>query len=101
VQEEWPCPSLLDRIARLIDGCEAAMALPGGPGTLAEIALTWNLLLTGSITPKPLILIGPGWQSTFKMFIMTFDEYIPLSQRAWLSFAEDEEVAVNELAQRG
>lgn len=101
VLEEWRCRNLHDRIARLIDGCEAALALPGGPGTLAEIALTWNLLLTGSIAPKPLILIGPGWQSTFKMFIMTFDEYIPLSQRAWLSFAEDEQIAVDELVKSG
>jgi predicted Rossmann-fold nucleotide-binding protein len=79
----------------------AALALPGGPGTLTEIALTWNLLLTDSIAPKPLILIGPGWQNTFKILFQSFDEYIPLSQRKWLSFAEDETAAVNELANRG
>jgi len=100
VQEEWCCPNLLDRLARLINSCEAALALPGGPGTLTEIALTWNLLLTESIISKPLILIGPGWQNTFHTFIQAFDAYIPLSQRQWLSFAEDEEIAVQELAKR-
>ena len=25
--------------------CDAAIALPGGPGTLTEIALTWNLMI--------------------------------------------------------
>jgi hypothetical protein len=101
VQEEWSCPTLLARLERLIDGCEAALALPGGPGTLTEIALTWNLLLTKSITPRPLILIGPGWQNTFDAFIQAFEKYIPLSQRQWLSFAKDEETAVQELAGRG
>lgn len=76
------------------------MALPGGPGTLTEVALTWNLLLTESITPRPLILIGPGWQNTFHTFIQAFDEYIPINQRQWLSYAEDEEIAVHELAKR-
>ena len=100
VQEEWRCSTLQERLERLIDGCEAALALPGGPGTLTEIALTWNLLLTQSITPRPLILIGPGWQNTFDAFIQAFEKYIPLSQRQWLSFAKDEETAVQELAGR-
>jgi uncharacterized protein (TIGR00725 family) len=101
VQEEWRCPTLQARLARLIDSCDAALALPGGPGTLTEIALTWNLLLTESIGPKPLILIGPGWQNTFETFINAFDAYIPLTQRKWLSFAENEEMAVLELTKRG
>ncbi len=101
VQEEWRCATLQDRLARLIDSCEAAMALPGGPGTLTEIALTWNLLLTDSIAPKPLILIGPGWRTTFDTFLQAFNEYIPLSQRKWLSFAENEDIAVDQLAGRG
>jgi predicted Rossmann-fold nucleotide-binding protein len=100
VQEEWRCLTLRDRLARLIDGCEAALALPGGPGTLTEIALTWNLLLTESISSRPLILIGPAWQATFEAFFRTFNEYVPLSQRQWLSFTEDEEAAVKELEKR-
>jgi uncharacterized protein (TIGR00725 family) len=98
VNEEWRCSTLLARLERLIDGCEAALALPGGPGTLTEVALTWNLLLTDAIPAKPLILIGPGWQKTFVTLIQAFDEYIPLSQRKWLSFAGDEEMAVKILA---
>jgi uncharacterized protein (TIGR00725 family) len=100
VHEEWRCSTLYARLERLIDGCDAALALPGGPGTLTEIALTWNLLLTASITPRRLILIGAGWQNTFETFIMAFDAYIPLSQRQWLSFAADEETAMKELANR-
>jgi uncharacterized protein (TIGR00725 family) len=97
VQEEWRCTTLRDRLGRLIDGCEAALALPGGPGTLTEIALTWNLLLTEAISPKPLILIGSGWQITFEAFLRAFDPYVPDSQRKWLIFVDDVEMAVKEL----
>lgn len=97
VQEEWRCLTLRDRLARLIDNCEAALALPGGPGTLTEIALTWNLLLTDSIPPRPLILIGPGWQAIFEAFWQAMGEYVPPNQRRWLSFAQDVDAAVNAL----
>ena len=94
VKEEWRCATLRDRLSRLIDGCEAALALPGGPGTLTEIALTWNLLLTDAIPPRPLILIGPGWRATFEAFWGALGEFVPPSQRQWLSFAADIEEAV-------
>jgi uncharacterized protein (TIGR00725 family) len=97
VQEEWRCATLRDRLSRLIDGCEAALALPGGPGTLTEIALTWNLLLTDAIPPRPLILIGPGWQTTFEAFWGALGEYVPPNQRRWLSFAADIDSAVQVL----
>ncbi len=97
VHEEWRCATLNERLTRLIDGCQAALALPGGPGTLTEIALTWNLLLTDSITPRPLILIGSGWQAIFEVFWQEMGEYVPPNQRRWLSFAQDEESAVSAL----
>ena len=39
VKEERRKKSLIDRIQALIEGCDAAIALPGGTGTLAEISL--------------------------------------------------------------
>ncbi len=97
VQEERRFPTLLGRMAHLIENCEAALALPGGPGTLAELSLRWSLLLTRSIPACPLILIGPGWQETFQQIYRSFDSYIPSRQREWLSFAADVEAAVKQL----
>lgn len=95
--EEWRCKTLHERLDRLIRGCDAAIALPGGPGTLTEIALMWNLLLTNSIPPKPLILISQGWKEVFSVFYRELGVYIPEHQRRWLSFVPNYETAMAEL----
>jgi hypothetical protein len=100
VQEERRFTTLRERLYALIDGCQAAIALPGGPGTLAEIAVMWNHLLTEAIAPRPLILVGPGWQATFDQFFRAFDPYIPEKQRGWISFAEEIEGAARQLFER-
>lgn len=94
IKEELRRETLHERLLTLINSCQAAMALPGGPGTLTEIALTWNLLLTASIAPRPLVLIGAGWQATWQSFYQALGDYVPESQRAWLSFAPDVQAAV-------
>lgn len=97
VQEERRYPTLRQRLYALIEGCDAALALPGGPGTLAEVAMMWNHLLTDAISPRPLILIGLGWKTTMEQLFQTFDSYIPENQRSWLAFVSDGEMAVEYL----
>jgi len=100
VQEERRFPTLIQRLIALIDICDAAIALPGGPGTLAEVSTMWSQLLTGVITPRPLILIGMGWSQTFETFYSNFDPYIPSEQRQWIVFAENIKNAVNLLKEK-
>jgi hypothetical protein len=57
----------------------------------------WSHLLTEAIPPRPLILIGPGWQATFDQFYQSLGGYVPETQRRWLSFAPDVEAAVQKL----
>jgi len=97
VKEERRRKSLLERLQVLVEGCDAAIALPGGAGTLTEIALTWNLMIVESRRRSPLILVGRGWQSTFDQFFKEFDIYIPASQRELVQFAEDVKTAVDAL----
>ena len=73
------------------------MALPGGPGTLTEIALTWNLMIVGGVTRRPLILIGKSWHSVWDEFIADLGEYIPAQQRELVLFAADPAAAVHAL----
>jgi len=100
VKEELRCITLQERLNALIDGCEAAIALPGGAGTLAEVALTWNLMLIDPDLQKPLILVGPGWRSVFDEFFRSFGAYMPGRQRELLLFAPDVQTAVKLLENR-
>ena len=94
VQEEIRFPSLRQRLNALIDHCDAAIALPGGVGTLAEVAVMWSNLQTGVIAPRQLILVGPGWQSVIDQFVIVFGRYVLPEHRQRLSFAPDVESAV-------
>ncbi len=100
VVEEIRKKTLLERLHALIRESDAALALPGGPGTLAEISVMWNLMIVESLHRRPLILIGDGWQSVFDQFTQRFDAYIPARQREILSFAEDVQTAVKILESR-
>jgi uncharacterized protein (TIGR00730 family) len=97
VQEEQRFETLRQRLYVLVNDCDAALALPGGPGTLTEVAVMWNQLITGALPPRPLILIGAGWQHTFTQFFQAQHKYIPDDQRLWLSFANDVKTAVDML----
>jgi len=89
VKEVIRCETLLQRLGVLITTSEAAIVMPGGPGTLTEAALTWNLLLTEAISSRPLVLVGSGWKNVMGVLIREFDGFIPIEQRNWLSYAED------------
>ncbi|HBG74358.1 MAG: hypothetical protein A2X25_13645 [Chloroflexi bacterium GWB2_49_20] len=97
VQEERCFLSLQDRLHELIYTCDAALALPGGPGTLTEIALTWNLITIQAIPEIPLILIGEEWPMVINSMFIAFNEYIPMSQRKFLRFAKDIETVCSML----
>lgn len=101
IDEEWRYPTLRQRLFALIEGCEAAIALPGGIGTLAEVAEMWSHLQTGTISPRFLILVGTGWRVTFETLFKSLGEYIPESYRAYLNFAADAKAAVDMLNNRG
>jgi uncharacterized protein (TIGR00730 family) len=89
VMEERRYPALRERMYALIDNCDAALVLPGGIGTLAELAAMWSQLQTGASTPRPLILIGDGWQTTLNIFYQTLGAYIHEKDLQWLYFVPD------------
>ncbi len=100
VKEEIKRETLVERLHTLIHESDAALALPGGPGTLTEIALTWNLMIVESLHRRPLILVGRGWQSTLDQFFREFDSYMTAQQREILLFAQDVHNAVEILESR-
>ncbi|HVM70687.1 MAG TPA: LOG family protein [Anaerolineales bacterium] len=87
VKEERRFATLQERLNELIRACDAAIALPGGPGTLTEIALTWNLMIVDSLPRKPLIVVGEGWKKTLSVFLQEFAGYTYGEQEKMIIFA--------------
>ena len=100
VQEEIRRQTLKERLFALIEECDAAIALPGGAGTLAEIALMWNQMQIQAIPVKPLALVGSGWRLTFETLLSQQEMYFAPVYRELLGFAEDIDRAY-QLATRG
>lgn len=97
IQEELRFATLRERLYALIDNCDVALVLPGGIGTLAELAVMWSLMQTQVIKPRPLIFIGPEWQMVMDQFLDQFDEYVPEIYRPLITFAPDVQAAFNVL----
>ena len=54
--------TLVDRLAILIDRASAYVVLPGGVGTLIELALAWEHLRRDLVTPRPLVVWEEPWR---------------------------------------
>jgi uncharacterized protein (TIGR00730 family) len=97
VKEEKRKKTLFERLQVLIEDCDAAIALPGGPGTLTEISLMWNLMIIQALHRRPLILVGDGWQSVFDQVFTKLGTYTSPAQQELVQFAPDIETAVRML----
>ena len=93
VREVIPSVTLGDRIAILTRQADAFVALPGGVGTLAEVAMAYNLIAIGAIRVQHLIVIGEGWKQTFEAFFNGQSACVIASARAILQFAADDKSA--------
>lgn len=61
LHEEVRAKDFFQRMQRLIEECDAYVVLPGGLGTLAELAMAWDLLAIRVLDRRPLILYGWMW----------------------------------------
>ena len=97
VKEERKMDTLATRITALIDGCDAAVALPGGCGTLVEVSMLWNRLVIETVAPRKVILIGTGWKTVFEMLFREQSRHLDQNDIRWLLFAPGVEEAVRML----
>ncbi len=86
--------TLSERIETLTSQAEAFIALPGGIGTLAEIAMVYNKMVISALPSDTLILIGPGWQKTFEQFLDGQAENVNTRTRELPQFAADVDTAL-------
>ena len=94
VAEEWRCQTLNERLNKLVEKCDAAIALPGGIGTLQEIVLLWSNIAVEILEPKPIILVGSGWQKVMETFFTELGDYVKMDDRQYLAYAPDPQAAL-------
>lgn len=94
VSDERPARSLFARLEALVES-EALIALPGGAGTLAEVALAWNLQQMELANRKPVILVGSAWRK----LLASFEDLLIINERdlALLTVVERVDEAVEAL----
>lgn len=94
VKEEHHYETLRERMYALIDGCDAAVVMPGGVGTLCELMVMWNEMIISSKPPRPLLIIGHEWQQVMAQFIESLGGYIGLKDRELIQLVADVDTAV-------
>lgn len=80
-----------DRLQNLITRSVGFVALRGGMGTVTEISLVWNKLMTGVLVSRPLVLVGDCWRPVVKCWqdnLVVSDAEVHL-----LNFADNAEEA--------
>lgn len=82
IDQEIQTPSLRDRLEKLIEfGC-GYVVLPGGTGTLTELAYTWELMNKGFLTGRTLVILGRFWQPVVDLIEGTTQRSRGLIRRA-------------------
>ncbi len=74
ISEEVRTRTYLERIMTLIGRGDAYIVLPGGTGTLAELALTWEIMNKSTLSnavggKKPLLVFSSYWQPAIQCLI--------------------------------
>ncbi|MGB1286156.1 MAG: LOG family protein [Aggregatilineales bacterium] len=87
ITEEIEYPDLRPRLHYLVDKADAYIVMPGGVGTLQEIAEVWQQMRTGDIVGRPLIGYGDFWKTTLAEFRKS--PYIPQHQRDVMQFVDN------------
>jgi uncharacterized protein (TIGR00730 family) len=77
---------------KALTAAEAFVGLRGGVGTLTEVTLTWSLLQTGQISPRPLILVGESWRHLLEAF--RAETFVSESDQALVTLVDDVDQAL-------
>lgn len=87
-----------DRLQGLIQRSVGFIALKGGMGTVTEISLVWNKLMTQVIEPRPLVLLGECWKPVVK----SWEENLVVGAQeiSLLNFADTAEEACQILVEK-
>ena len=87
-----PSSHFYGRLERLILDSDGYIAMRGGMGTVTEVSLVWNKLVTRVMPAKPLVLVGDCWRRV----IEEISKHLVVSDqdRSYLTLVDTAEEAV-------
>ncbi len=97
IHEQRRTRTLMERLQRMVSDAHAAVALPGGVGTLTELSLYWNLLLVGELSPRPFVVVGEAWHRVLRSLYRHLGEHFPDFARNLVTWVPHVDAAVNAL----
>ena len=62
IDKEIPLDNVLDRIRTMMEISAGFVVLPGGTGTLSELAIVWEFVAKKMIDPRPIFIVGDFWK---------------------------------------
>jgi uncharacterized protein (TIGR00730 family) len=92
VHEAVVVPRWEDRLLQLISLGDGYVALPGGTGTLVELAVAWEMMHKRVMPPRPLVTLGDFWRPVIAQI-----EAADINSRGLVRMAGSVSAAVNEL----
>lgn len=93
VAEEVRQNLLRDRVTYLVLHNDGMIVLPGGIGTLSELALAWSLMQVGDLPQRPFVLLGSTWRQMVD--VLYNGNHVKTKDYALLQFADSPETAVD------
>lgn len=90
-----PYNTLRERLLHLILNADGYVVMPGGVGTFAELMLVWDLLRVQEVPPRPLVCVGPYWETMLAPLRESI--YVTAINWEYLSFVVTPEAVVTEI----
>lgn len=85
VKEEVKHATLHERVQYLVIQAQAYIVMPGGVGTLHELAMTWEMMRIAQIPLRPIVCYGAMWQGVLRGLLA--ENYIPEEHKTVIRFA--------------
>ena len=87
---------LRDRLLYMVENADGYLAMPGGIGTLHEIAETWELMRIGGIPRRPFVCYGSLWADVIGK--LENSAYLGDGYHGMIGFAQNPDEALKLLA---
>jgi len=84
---------LRDRLLHMVENADGYLAMPGGIGTLHEIAETWELMRVGGVPRRPFVCYGPMWEEIIA--IMETSPFLADGYHGMITIARQPEEALD------